>query len=710
MIYDKPRNIRLRIFPSPFSRMQKSNVKKAKKKVFPDNLIIESDTQQSFKAVVPPVVNENVDIILQGKPTFIQEAEMRNNAVIDVSKMPVIDGIPMLDLPGEEIIAEEVATPELQTQEANDIFKDNSNVVSFRDFKEEKNKQSTEASEEFDSTSTEEILSKPIDFADLKDNVPVDIPILEFKEDEIPADKVQEETITEPAPSKAEIKEKLKQEKIASKQAEKDKKAEEKLRKKQTKEDKKQIRKDAKAEKTAKKKAEKENRKKAKTPINRTHLVKIGVFLLTMYAGAILSFWLPLRPTYSETEKRQLAKFPEFSTEALLSGDYFEGISTWFADTFPFREQLMSANTSIKELYGIDSVSIHGDIESGDDIPDDEIPEEPEVTEPVTEEKKPVKMPTADELKEDNGNADAKKPNFKAQKLGAIIVAGDSGYEYYSFSKKLAPRFINAVNKVESQAKPTGKVYALVAPTSIDIKLNDALRADINSANQKKALDYFNASFKNAVAVDGIYDAEREHRDEYTYFRTDHHWTALGAYYAYEQFAIEKGVRPIPISSYKTKTFKNFKGTFYSNSKQSKKLGKKPDYVTAYLPMNNTSCTLTYANGKSRSWDVIRDASDYGSGSKYLTFIGGDFPLITIKNHDNPTNTSCVVIKDSYGNSFVPFLIPHYSTVYVIDPRHYEKSLSSFCKDKEITDVVIMTNISVTRNSIFISAFENLLR
>ena len=158
MIYDKPRNIRLRIFPSPFSRMQKSNVKKAKKKAFPDNLINESDTQQSFKAVVPPVVNENVDIILQGKPTFIQEAEMRNNAVIDVSKMPVIDGIPMLDLPGEEIIAEEVTTPELQTQEANDIFKDNSNVVSFRDFKEEKNKQSTEASEEFDSTPTEEIL------------------------------------------------------------------------------------------------------------------------------------------------------------------------------------------------------------------------------------------------------------------------------------------------------------------------------------------------------------------------------------------------------------------------------------------------------------------------------------------------------------------------------------------------------------------------
>lgn len=464
-------------------------------------------------------------------------------------------------------------------------------------------------------------------------------------------------------------------------------------------------------EKSKTDKAKKEKKKLAISKSGRSRLVKAASFFLMLYIGTAIAFIIPLRPTYSETEKRNLAQFPKFSVNALATGSYFQDISTWFSDTFPYREMLTKTNTKLKSFYGFDSVSIHGDVERGDEIPD--IPlapetENTEVTPPQTTQ--PVKMPDADDLQSDNGNPNAEKPNIKTQSLGAIIVAGNTGYEYYNFSESLAPRFINSVSNIKGALNCDSDVYALVVPTSIDITLNDALRADINSANQKKALDYFNASFRNVTAVDGIYEVERLHRNEYIYFRTDHHWTALGAYYAYTQFAQKKGIDPVPLQKYQTKTFDGFLGTFYSGSGQASKLGETPDSVTAYMPYNNVTCRIDEGNGNAYDWEVVKDASDYSESLKYLAFIGGDNALTTITNADNPNGETCILIKESYGNSFVPFLIPHYSTIYVIDPRHYNGTLGEFTKDKNIDDVIFIANISTTRNSVYIEAMEEFIK
>ena len=82
----------------------------------------------------------------------------------------------------------------------------------------------------------------------------------------------------------------------------------------------------------------------------------------------------------------------------------------------------------------------------------------------------------------------------------------------------------------------------------------------------------------------------------------------------------------------------------------------------------------------------------------------------TSEPEDNPNGETCIVIKESYGNAFVPFLIPHYSTIYVIDPRHYDGTLSEFTSDKEINDVIFIANISTTRNYIYIDAMESLIK
>lgn len=453
----------------------------------------------------------------------------------------------------------------------------------------------------------------------------------------------------------------------------------------------------------------KKRRRKEKQNIDKTLAVKVVAFFLMLYVGAAVSFMIPLRPTYSESEKRELKEFPKFSYEAIVSGSYFDDISTWFSDTFPFREQLTKLNTSIKKLSGFDSIAIHGDVDLGDEIPD--VPLEVPVTdEPQTEPQTTPETTAPQTTETQTTENEEPTPDIKTQSLGAILVAGNSAYEYYNFSSKLAPDFINCVSNIKGAAGNKSNVYTLLIPTSMDITLHDSIRKDINSSDQKKALDYFNSSFKNVTAVSSIYDVEKAHKDEYTYFRTDHHWTALGAYYAYEEFCKAKGVTPIPVTDYLTTSFDGFLGTFYSSSGQSSALGDTPDTVVAYLPRNNVDCTLTEADGKQYKWDVISDVSSYTSNLKYLTFIGGDQALVTINNLDMTEGSSCLVIKESYGNAFVPFLIPHYKNVYVIDPRHYKGTLSDFTTNNQVDDIIFLANISTTRNSIYIDAMKGFIK
>lgn len=454
----------------------------------------------------------------------------------------------------------------------------------------------------------------------------------------------------------------------------------------------------------------KKRRKKEKQNIDKALALKVVAFFLMLYVGATVSFIIPLRPTYSESEKRNLKEFPEFSFGAIVSGSYFDDISTWFSDTFPFREQLTRLNTSVKNLSGFDSIAIHGDVNSGDEIPDAplDVPvteehTEPQVTAPETT--TPITTQPSETQK-----ADEPKPDIKTQSLGAILVAGNSAYEYYNFSSKLAPEFINCVNNIKGVAENKSNVYSMIIPTSMDITLHDSIRKDINSSDQKKALDYFNSSFKNVSVVSGIYDTQRAHRNEYTYFRTDHHWTALGAYYGYEDFCKTKGITPVPVNDYQTTSFDGFLGSFYSSSGQSSALEKTPDTVVAYLPKNNVECTVTEGNGNSFKWDVISDVTEYAPNLKYLTFIGGDQALVTIKNLDIEEGPSCLVIKESYGNAFVPFLVPHYKNVYVIDPRHYKGTLSDFTINNQVDDIIFLANISTTRNEIYIDAMKGFIK
>ena len=434
----------------------------------------------------------------------------------------------------------------------------------------------------------------------------------------------------------------------------------------------------------AKKKIKKAYRKK----INRTmRKVQFVSFLLVLGIGFIIACLFFLRPTYSESEKRNLTPFPSFSFQALWSGTYFDNIGIWFSDTFPFRETMVDANSRLHALYGFGD-RIYGLSDTSVDV----IPDADEdVSVPA------IDVFSPEEIDETLG--EEIHANGVVQNLGVVVMVDDAAYELYSFSKNIADKYAAVINYTAKELNGTAEVYDMIVPTSIDITMPDSERQKVNSSNQADAIRYFNRCMSEQVHSVNVYNALRNHRTEYIYFRTDHHWTALGAFYAYEQLCNAMHMQPHKLSDFREHSFDGFLGSFYTQTNKSAKLQSHPDTIKAYEPKAETKLTYYKKSGTPVEWKVISDVSDWASTSKYSTFIGGDNPYTLITNESAPSQKSCLVIKESFGNAFVPFLVAEYANVHVIDYRYWTGNLIKTVRDKGIDDVLFINNISATRSA-----------
>ena len=445
-------------------------------------------------------------------------------------------------------------------------------------------------------------------------------------------------------------------------------------------------------------------------------------FFAALFCVAVISFIIPLRPTYSATENRNLATFPEFSVEELFSGGYFADIEEWFSDTFPARETITSMNTEFTNLFGYNEVQIFGEIEQADDIPVAlEIARETVKKEVKPKEKaeKIVIEEAVEDTKPETPKDDSdSKPNENSsgntvQALGAVFVNGDTAYEYYYFNQKVADKYASAVSDAAHLLEGKAMVYDLIIPTSMAITLPENLLKSLSTSDQKAAIDYMYSKMSENVAKIELFDMLKSRKDEYLYFRTDHHWTALGAYYSYSELMNYMGKTPTKLEDYTLRTFDNFLGTFYNKSGQLAQLSKTPDTVFAYEPKETNE--LKIFNGKSwYSRKVIGDTSAASAGSKYLAFICGDNAFSKIHNPSLDDSSACIVIKESFGNCFVPFLVAHYEDVYIVDYRYISevdgRGLAKMQEDTGATDVIFINNISATRSSALVNNIEAFVR
>ena len=428
------------------------------------------------------------------------------------------------------------------------------------------------------------------------------------------------------------------------------------------------------------------------------------LFMLTLAFIFTLSFDFLHRESFSESEKRELASFPEFSVSALASGDYFDGISLWFSDTYPFRDELVRASGTVKKMLGIGQTIHNFSENTADVIPEAEEESQSRVDivtnapEKNTDKEKPT-LPVADKFTNPaNGDANG---NVIEQSFSSIYIYGNTAYEYYNFVRSTAESYAAAINKGADEAKQSGiNFYNMIVPTGIDITLDDGAREKLNSSDQKNAISYMNSLMNKNVTRVHVFDLLREHRGEYIYFRTDHHWTSLGAYYAYAQYMLVSGGNYKPLGDFTEYEFSGFLGSFYSDTGKNSALEEKPDTVYAYVPDADISFSmLQKGNTEYTDWPLVCDVTDYSASYKYLCFIGGDNPVSVIENNSLTDGDVCVFVKESFGNAFAPFLAANYKTVYVIDYRHFDGDITDFAKEKGAKDILVQNNISMTRNA-----------
>lgn len=485
--------------------------------------------------------------------------------------------------------------------------------------------------------------------------------------------------------------------------------------------------------------------KKKKLPNGRRKAIMleiqiVALFLVVCFAlGAIA----PLRPTFSEEEKRELTKFPVPTFASIMDGSFFSQLELWYSDTFPFRQTWIDVNSWFSSLFGKRGEQVIGSLPvSGDSIPtvntdhdwfDPPIPtgdttttKNPSTTtgkpdtggttggSPSTSEKPVTQPPQTDAPKPPDTGGTPQDPSV----INSVYVFGDTAYELYGFNQKSSDRYVNLINALADRMSGKATVYPIVAPLAYGIKLDEATIKKYKLTDEQQALMYMYSRMNDNVKKVYTYNNLLRHKDEYLFFRTDHHWTALGAYYAYEMFCAHKGIAPIPLSSYTEKQFPGFLGTLYATCKNPPALKANPDTVYAYVPNGVTK--MKFWDKKSAdptTWNIIQNVSNWNAASKYNTFIGGDNPYSEIHNTSKSDGSACVVVKNSFGNAYVPFLVDHYEYVYVVDFRYYDewsakynggKTFAQLVDEKNISDILVVTNIIATGSSGMLTSMEKL--
>lgn len=424
-------------------------------------------------------------------------------------------------------------------------------------------------------------------------------------------------------------------------------------------------------------------------------------FFAVLALLTVVAWILPLRPEVSESEKRRLKEFPTFSTEALLDGSYFAGIDDWFSDTFPFRESWITAAREFKSAYGLQTVAISGEIQASDAVPVPVKPAEPD--EPETE---PAIAPTAEpetaaaeapedeDLPEEIPEEDVWGGDIVGDddfvSVSAILQIGDSAYKITSFSQYYADSYIQSINTLAEKLDGKANIYCMIVPENTTFMLSREDRERFNCTPEEDVLDYFYGSMDERIKAVNVIENVQAHNDEYVAFHTDHHWTALGAYYAYEVWCEAAGVTPVPLSEYTEYEWENFHGTYYYRANRPSLL--QIDTVHAFDPPGDVHMYLAGNNNDSLGAEnsVLIDMSkNRKEGAQYMTFIGSDSMRATFVNNDITDGSACMVIKTSVGNPFVYYLTQHYQYVYVVDGRYYGyHSIPRFVELFDIDDVI----------------------
>lgn len=330
---------------------------------------------------------------------------------------------------------------------------------------------------------------------------------------------------------------------------------------------------------------------------------------------------------FSENENRYLAKFPEFSADSILDGSFNKGFENYITDQFLLRDQWVGLKSFSEQVM----------------------------------------------QKKDSGGVYFAKDHYLIETFQSV------DQKRYEQNLKFVSEF---TKKMEEQGVNT---QTMLIPTAASI-LEDKLPSHHPDVDQSSLLMQAKKEVPNVLDMTSVL---KQHSDEQIYYRTDHHWTSLGAYYVYQEWLKEKEIEPHEQSFYEISTLTNdFLGTTYS------KVGfypYQPDRLISYYPKNIGEITIDYNNGKEISHDFYT-RSYLKQKDKYSVYLNGNQPVTTIQT-GNHNGKKLLLIKDSYANTFAQFAIGDFEEVSLIDLRYFKQPVSEFVSQQGITDVLILYNL-----------------
>lgn len=356
---------------------------------------------------------------------------------------------------------------------------------------------------------------------------------------------------------------------------------------------------------------------------------RLGLLFFLLPAIVLVSSIILPDTGFSEKENRVLASRPALKLDQILSGGYEKQFETYENDQFPLRDMWITLKATTDRLMG---------------------------------------------KVEENG-----------------VYLGKNGYLMEAFNAPSQTQYDATVNAMTSFAQEHSdlKQYALIAPNSVNI-LKSNLPAFAPADDQNPWIDKLKDSLTSAgVTFIDIRDTFTDHKAEDLYYHTDHHWTTLGAYYAYLQAAAAMGIDTSSDSYDKAPVSQTFKGTL--SAKSGFRSGE-TDEIDVFLPNgdNALSSVVNYVDEQKKSASFY-DTSKLNTRDKYALFFGGNHAQIKISTPTESNNT-LLVLKDSYANSFIPFLAQHYRKIIMIDPRYYYGDLEQLLQVENIQEVLYLYN------------------
>lgn len=353
-----------------------------------------------------------------------------------------------------------------------------------------------------------------------------------------------------------------------------------------------------------------------------------GVIFMVLLLGLAGKEALSHQRTYSPVEKRELQTRPEISMTKVLDGRFQKKYESYLRDQFPGRDHWVSFQTDMELFMGKNE--IHN------------------------------------------------------------VYIGKNHYllEHYTekeFDPQQISKNLQALEKFVGKTKQNADVHVMMVPTKSWI-LREKLPAFAPHYNEQKFYDALQQKLEKEdvlISVEPILDA---HKEEEIYYRTDHHWTTLGAWYAYEQYT--KAVGGDLQRAQGKKKFRCISKNFYGTTYAKINYARQADKIEIYEPADKLRVVYNMGEKKTKT---LYDVSFLKTADQYSVFTGGNQAVLEITGGIKNGKT-LLLIKDSFANSILPFLAEDYEKLVVVDLRQLNVSGDRLLEMFSPTDILILYN------------------